>query len=151
MTYDMFMASAAVIMAIALICPLGHVIWSSFRYWTRSQTIEDAELVGLGTCGVLWNDQNFPESIWIALKFAFFVISLEMPIDLGLALRLDRNIRGMSVLRMLVLLPKMIAPVVLGLVWRYVYHQTVGMFDRFLEDIGQPLYRLATCMAIIMA
>jgi multiple sugar transport system permease protein len=36
------------------------------------------------------------------------------------------------------ILPMMIAPVVVGLMWRYMYHPTVGTFNRFLEDIGLP-------------
>lgn len=59
-----------------------------------------------------------------------------MLIGVGLALLLDRNIRGMSVLRTLFILPMMIAPVVVGLMWRYMYHPTIGIFNRFLESIG---------------
>ena len=59
-----------------------------------------------------------------------------MVAGVGLALLLDRNIRGMSVLRTLFILPMMIAPVVVGLIWRYMYHPTVGTFNRFLKSIG---------------
>jgi len=61
-----------------------------------------------------------------------------MILGVGLALLLDRNIRGMSVLRTLFILPMMIAPVVVGLVWRYMFHQTYGTFNRFLEAVGLP-------------
>lgn len=138
MTPYMFMAPAAVIMAIALIYPLGYMIWGSFRDWNPSQTIGEAEFVGIRNYVNLWNDPNFHESLGVTLKFAFFVVSLEMLIGVGLALLLDRNIRGMSVLRTLFILPMMIAPVVVGLMWRYMYHPTVGTFNRFLEDIGLP-------------
>ena len=57
-------------------------------------------------------------------------------IGVGLALLLDRNIRGMSVLRTLFILPMMIAPVVVGLMWRYMYHPTVGTFNRTLKSMG---------------
>jgi multiple sugar transport system permease protein len=59
-----------------------------------------------------------------------------MVLGVGLALLLDRNIRGMSILRTLFILPMMIAPVVVGLMWRYMYHPTVGTFNRFLKSIG---------------
>lgn len=59
-----------------------------------------------------------------------------MLIGVGLALLLDRNIRGMSVLRTLFILPMMIAPVVVGLMWRYMYHPTIGIFNRTLDAVG---------------
>lgn len=138
LTPYMFMAPAAIIMAMALLYPLMYMIWGSFRDWNPSQTIGEAEFVGLNNYITLWNDPNFHESLGVTLRFAFFVVGLEMLIGVGLALLLDRNIRGMSVLRTLFILPMMIAPVVVGLMWRYMYHPTVGTFNRFLDDLGLP-------------
>ena len=134
----MFMAPAVLIMFMALIYPLGYMIWGSFRDWDPSQTIGEAEFVGLKNYISLWNDPNFLESLGVTLRFAFICVSVEMVLGVGLALLLDRNIRGMSVLRTMFILPMMIAPVVVGLMWRYMYHPTVGTFNRFLEDIGLP-------------
>lgn len=134
----MFMAPAAIIMAVALMYPLGYMVWGSFRDWDPSQTIGEAEFVGLDNYVKLWGDPNFWESMTVTLTFAFFVVSFELFIGVGLALLLDRNIRGMSVLRTLFILPMMIAPVVVGLMWRYMYHPTVGTFNRTLDGIGIP-------------
>lgn len=136
LTPYMFMAPAALIMAIALLYPLGYMIWGSFRAWDPSQTIGEAEFVGLKNYVTLWNDPNFHESLWVTLRFAFFVVTFEMIIGVGLALLLDRNIRGMSMLRTMFILPMMIAPVVVGLMWRYMYHPTVGTFNRTLDSLG---------------
>ncbi len=134
----MFMAPGAIIMAIALIYPLGYMIWGSFKDWDPSQKIGEAEFVGLANYVKLWGDPNFWESMSVTLTFAFFVVTFELVIGVGLALLLDRNIRGMSVLRTLFILPMMIAPVVVGLMWRYMYHPTVGTFNRTLEGVGIP-------------
>ncbi|MEL7173028.1 MAG: sugar ABC transporter permease [Pseudomonadota bacterium] len=136
LTPYLFMAPAVIIMAIALIYPLGYMIWGSFRAWDPSQTIGEAEFVGLKNYITLWNDPNFRESLGVTLRFAFIVVSVEMVLGVGLALLLDRNIRGMSVLRTMFILPMMIAPVVVGLMWRYMFHPTVGTFNQFLKSIG---------------
>ena len=138
LTPYMFMAPAAIIMAIALLYPLAYMVWGSFRAWDPSQTIGEAEFVGLKNYVTLWNDPNFLESLSVTLKFAFFVVTFEMLIGVGLALLLDRNIRGMSILRTLFILPMMIAPVVVGLMWRYMYHPSVGTFNRTLDGLGLP-------------
>jgi len=138
LTPYMFMAPAAIIMAVALLYPLGYMVWGSFRDWDPSQTIGEAEFVGLKNYITLWSDPNFRESLGVTLRFAFFVVTFEMVIGVGLALLLDREIRGMSVLRTMFILPMMIAPVVVGLMWRYMYHPTVGTFNRTLDALGLP-------------
>lgn len=132
----MFMAPAVIIMVIALMYPLGYMIWGSFRDWNPAQTIGEAEFVGLRNYIFLWSDPNFRESLGVTLTFVFFVVTFELFIGVGLALLLDRNIRGMSILRTLFILPMMIAPVVVGLMWRYMYHPTVGTFNRTLKSWG---------------
>ena len=92
--------------------------------------------VGLRNYTVLWSDANIRESVAVTLKFAFSVVTVEMLIGVGLALLLDRKLRGMSVLRTLFILPMMIAPVVVGLIWRYMYHPSVGVFNKTLKAIG---------------
>lgn len=136
MTPYMFMAPAGIIMAIALLYPLGYMMYGSLLDWSPSQSLGEAEFVGLKNYVTLFYDPAFRESLFVTLTFALCVVTAEMFIGVGLALLLDRNIRGMSVLRTLFILPMMIAPVVVGLMWRYMYHPTIGIFNRFLDAVG---------------
>ena len=136
LTPYMFAAPAALVMILALFYPIGYMIWGSFRDWDPSQNISETEFVGLANYARLLADPAFHESFWVTLIFAFTVVSVEMLLGVSLALLLDRNIRGMSVLRTLFILPMMIAPVVVGLVWRYMFHQTYGPINRVLEALG---------------
>jgi multiple sugar transport system permease protein len=138
LTPYLFVAPAALVMVLALFYPIAYMIWGSFRDWDPSQSIADTQFVGLANYARLLADPAFHESFWVTLVFAFTVVSVEMVLGVGLALLLDRQIRGMSVLRTLFILPMMIAPVVVGLVWRFMFHQTYGTFNRFLEAIGLP-------------
>lgn len=123
-------------MAVALLYPIGYMIYASFLDWNPSQRIGEAEFIGLRNYLNLLGDAAFRESFWVTLKFAAIVVTVEMLLGVGLALLLDRNIRGMSLLRTLFILPMMIAPVVVGLMWRYMYHPTVGIFNRTLKSLG---------------
>jgi len=136
LTPYIFLAPAAIIMAIALLYPLGYMVYGSFRDWNPSQTIGESEFVGLRNYIFLFNDPAFRESLSVTLIFASAVVIAELVIGVGLALLLDRNIRGMSILRTLFILPMMIAPVVVGLMWRFMYHPTVGTFNGWLEGLG---------------
>ncbi|MCY4334436.1 MAG: sugar ABC transporter permease [Litoreibacter sp.] len=136
LTPYLFLAPAAIIMVIALLYPLGYMVYGSFRDWNPAQALSETEFVGLRNYIYLWNEAAFRESLGVTLKFAFFCVAFELILGVGLALLLDRKLRGMSILRTLFILPMMIAPVVVGLMWRYMYHPTVGTFNRWLEAIG---------------
>jgi len=138
LTPYMFIAPAGLVMILALFYPISYMIWGSFRSWDPSQSLSETDFIGLANYAKLLVDPAFHESFWVTIIFAFTVVSVEMVLGVGLALLLDRNIRGMSVLRTLFILPMMIAPVVVGLVWRYMFHQTYGTFNRFLEAVGLP-------------
>ncbi|MEO0545421.1 MAG: sugar ABC transporter permease [Pseudomonadota bacterium] len=131
-----FLAPAGLLLAVALLYPIGYMVYASFLDWRPSQYIGEAEQVGLRNYINLWNDDAFRESFWVTIKFAAVVVTLEMVLGVGLALLLDRNLRGMAALRTIFILPMMIAPIVVGLMWRYMYHPTVGIFNRTLKDWG---------------
>jgi len=136
LTPYLFLAPAGIVLAVALLYPIGYMIYASFLDWNPSQRIGEADWIGLRNYVNLLGDAAFHESFLVTLKFAVIVVGLEMLLGVGLALLLDRNIRGMSALRTIFILPMMIAPIVVGMMWRYMYHPTVGIFNRTLKDWG---------------
>ena len=136
LTPYLFLAPALGVLIFALLYPIGYMIYASFLDWSPSQRIGEADFVGFRNYLNLATDAAFQESFWVTIKFAGLVVTLEMIIGVGLALLLDRNIRGMSILRTIFILPMMIAPIVVGLMWRYMYHPTVGIFNRTLKSWG---------------
>lgn len=131
-----FLAPAGIFLLFGLLYPIGYMVYASFLDWNPSQRIGEADWVGIQNYINLLADEAFHESFWVTLKFAFIVVLIEMMIGVGLALLLDRNIRGMSLLRTIFILPMMIAPIVVGLMWRYMYHPTVGVFNQTLKSWG---------------
>ncbi len=136
LTPYVFLAPALAVLVFALLYPIGYMVYASFLDWNPSQRIGEAEFIGLRNYINLLGDESFRESFVVTIKFAALVVFLEMLAGVGLALLLDRSIRGMSVLRTVFILPMMIAPIVVGLMWRYMYHPTVGIFNRTLKSMG---------------
>ncbi len=132
----LFMAPAAIVLSFGLLYPVCYMVYASFLDWNPSQRIGEAEWVGLRNYVGLLGDASFRESFAVTLSFAAIVVSSEMALGVSLALLLDRNIRGVSALRTLFILPMMIAPIVVGLMWRYMYHPTVGVFNQTLTGLG---------------
>jgi multiple sugar transport system permease protein len=138
LTPYLFMAPAGAILVVALLYPIAYVIYAGFLDWNPSQTVSEARFVGLQNYAKLVTDASFLESLRVTLRFAASVVALEMILGVGLALLLDRPMRGVALLRTLFILPMMIAPIVVGLMWRYMYHPTVGIFNRTLKALGLP-------------
>ena len=138
LTPYLFLLPAVAVMSVALLYPIGYMVYASFLDWNPSQRIGEAEWVGLRNYANLMGDAAFRESFGVTIVFAALVVGIEMVLGVGLALLLDRQLRGMTVLRTVFILPMMIAPIVVGLMWRYMYHPTVGSFNRLLADLGLP-------------
>lgn len=132
----MFMAPAAAIMAVALLWPLVYSVWLSFHDWELGTQISDAEFTGLENYRIILSDPDTLASFKTTLIFAFAVVVIEVVLGTGLALALDRPLRGMSMLRTVFILPMMIAPIVVGLVWRYLYDQQFGPLAQMFRAIG---------------
>ncbi len=79
---------------------------------------------------------------WTALRntFSIFLISTipQLALALFIAAILDRNLRGRTFWRMSVLLPFVVAPVAVGLIFNVVFADNFGLVNGFLTDVGLP-------------
>ena len=134
----LFLAPAVVTMGLALLYPLLQSIWLSFTDWQLGRPLSSAKYVGLEHYGYLLRDSSFWASLSVTLTFAAAVVALEVIIGVALALLLDREIRGMAALRTIFILPMMVAPIVVGLIWRYMYSEQFGPITNLLKALGLP-------------
>jgi multiple sugar transport system permease protein len=134
-----FMAPAALLMVLALAYPLVQSVWLSFHQWAIGAPLSSAQFIGLENYRILLTDPNVWASIRVTLVFAFAVVVIEVALGVALALVLDRQIRGMSIFRTIFILPMMVAPIVVGLVWRYLYNEQFGPFTSAMKALGLPV------------
>lgn len=132
----LFLAPAGLVLIFALLYPVGYLTVASFFDWRMGTPFADSTFAGLGNYLWILKDPNFRESFMVTMTFAFTVVVLEMFIGVALALMLERPIKGMSVFRTIFILPMMIAPIVVGLVWRYMYNPQFGIINKTLKSWG---------------
>ena len=132
----LFLAPAGIVLIFALLYPIGYLTVASFFDWRMGTPFSGAAFAGLGNYIWILNDPNFRESFIVTITFASTVVALEMFIGVGLAFMLERPIRGMTVFRTIFILPMMIAPIVVGLVWRYMYNPQFGIINKTLKKWG---------------
>jgi len=91
----------------------------------------------------LFSDQFFLSAMAHTFVYAAVALTLEFLIGLGLALLLDTQIRGRGLFRALLLLPMMLPPVVVGVVWRLMLNSNFGAVNGTLKRIGVNTEALA--------
>lgn len=133
-----FLAPAAAVCFVALLYPMLRSIWLSFHEWSLGMPPATAKFVGLENYLWLLKDGAFWSSVGVTLSFAAAVVSLEVVLGVALALVLDREMRGISVFRTIFILPMMVAPIVVGLIWRFMYNEQFGSLTKLLKAFGLP-------------
>jgi len=91
--------------------------------------------VGLKNYIDAWRDENFLHSIKVQFLFSIISLSVELLIGLGLALLLNREIKGKNIFRTLFILPMMATPVAMNLIWKVMYNPTTGLINQFLLPV----------------
>jgi multiple sugar transport system permease protein len=65
-------------------------------------------------------------------------IGLQLVLGMGIALLLQRQVVAQGLIRTALLLPMMTTPVVVGLIWRFMFNPTQGIVNYLLGLIGIP-------------
>ncbi len=139
LTALVFILPAALVLIIGLIVPLFNAIQLSFHDWSMGTPWESKQLIGLDSYARLLKDEAVHTSLWVTLRYAFWILVIEMVVGIALALLLERPIRGAAFFRTIFILPLMVSPVAVGLIWRYLYDGRIGIINYYLEVIGKAV------------
>ncbi|MEO3749927.1 sugar ABC transporter permease [Streptomyces sp. B6B3] len=120
-----------------LVLSVGPLLYGASLAFTDSQSgrTEPTQFVGVVNFTDLRHDDLFWDSFRIGLVWAFCVTTLQFLLALGLALLLNQNLRFRWLARTLALVPWAMPEVVVGIMWRLVYHQDAGILNKTLTDL----------------
>jgi cellobiose transport system permease protein len=123
-----------VIFAIVGLFPLVYTAWVSLHDW--SLIGGQGEFVGLDNFAYVLGKDDF----WIAIRntLSIFVLMIvpHMVIALAIAAGLDRNIRNGTFWRMAVLVPYVVTPVAVTLIFNNLFGDQYGLINTTLQQIG---------------
>lgn len=118
------------------IFPIVYSLRLSFFSWNLLEGAQQATYLGLENYASLVQDPVFWEVLGTTLKFSLITVALEALIGLGLALLLDASARGVKAVRILVMVPMVVAPIVIGTIWRQLLNVDRGHVNFFLSLLG---------------
>lgn len=132
----LFLAVPALIpVVIFSVYPLLRGIYLGFTDARAGRDLEFS-FTGLDNYATMLGDSYFWESFRIGLVWAFGVTILQFFASLGLALLLNQRIRMRWLARTLAIVPWAMPQVVIGIMWRLVYHPNAGILNSVLKDLG---------------
>ncbi|MCC6314780.1 MAG: sugar ABC transporter permease [Thermomicrobiales bacterium] len=100
---------------------------------------ERGQFVGLGNLTRLATTNIFLESMSFTLRFSAFVVIVSLLLGLGLALVVNSIYVPMKTLWITILIiPLMVSDIVSAVVWRLMYHPTIGILNYALSLVGLP-------------
>lgn len=128
----LYLGPAVAIMAAACLYPVFSAIQLGLYDWSMGTPWSDARWVGLDAFVSAFSNARVWSSLWTTLVFAAVCVTAEMVLGISLALALERPVRGTAFFRTLFILPMMIAPIAVGLAWRYMFDAQFGIINAVL-------------------
>ncbi|GAA5050998.1 sugar ABC transporter permease [Thermocatellispora tengchongensis] len=116
-----------------LLLPVLIVFGLSLFDW---ELLSEPRFVGLDNYARLAADGQVWHSLWVTVLFVLLCIPLQTVLALVLALLLNRRIRGVRIYRALFVVPWMATPIVMGLVWHWIFDPRDGALNRALDLVG---------------
>ena len=135
-------------MAVACLYPVLSALRLGFYDWSMGTPWSSATYQGFDAFIRAFTDPAVWRSLYTTLVFAFVCVSAEMVLGIALALALEERkqkpLKGMMAFRTLFILPMMIAPIAVGLTWRYLFDAQFGLLNAIVGLFGvEPIGWLA--------
>lgn len=98
----------------------------------------------LGNYRELLRDARFHNSVLLQLHLSATSVGLQLAAGLGVALLLNVRARFFEAIRAAFLIPMVLPPIVVALIWKILYTPDVSPLHRLLEEAGLPVDSLIT-------
>lgn len=128
-----FFLPAALFMLVFLVYPLITLLINSFSIIAADGSWEFA---GFSNYIRAFSSTTFLKAFKNTIVYVFLAVGLETILGLFLAVVLTHKYKGFTILRTLMLSPLMIAPIVAGLIWKFMLSNQFGIINTMLMKVG---------------
>lgn len=129
------MAPGMIFLIVFSIYPLFYALRISF-YDRNLMDAGDPRFVGFENFTSLLSSYGFWHPLWITLQFVFVATTLELVLGMALAMLFYRRFPADRFMRAFLILPMVLTPIVVGLLWRYMTNPAYGIINYFVKLLG---------------
>lgn len=130
----LLLAPSVLVLGILSIVPLIALLWLSAME-VNFLPGHEPTFVGPENYQAMFNS-TVANSWKVTVFYIVGALSLQITLGTAIALLLDRVSRGENVLTGIIIMPMMIAPVVVGLLWQFLLDPSFGLYTWLLNQIG---------------
>ncbi|MGB3417546.1 MAG: sugar ABC transporter permease [Mesorhizobium sp.] len=128
---------ATLLVLVFLVGPFGYMAYTAMTDLSYANPDQNGAFIGLDNFRQLVrNDPVFWDSFWLTIRFVVASVTVEFALGFALAWLIWRFIERQRLLTTLLLVPMMLAPVAVGLIWRLLLQGDFGMVSYYLRAVG---------------
>jgi len=132
----LFLLPAAIVLSLTVFFPTLQAFYLSFTQFGYDLT-QTPQWVGVVNFQRLWRDPLFWQTLGQTLLYLVCAVPILVTAPLGLAILVNRPLRGIRWFRAAYYTPVVISMVVAGLAWKYLYAEN-GLLNAIAQAIGLP-------------
>lgn len=118
------------------IFPLLFAVYTSFHTYYLNRPDLGQPFVGFNNYLTTFANPFFWKTLGTTGKFMLLTLPAEFLLGILVAVIMSKNILGGQVIRVLLITPLTVTPVVIGLIWRLMYNPQFGVINFFLGSFG---------------
>jgi multiple sugar transport system permease protein len=131
------MGPVLVFLIIVAVAPLTLALIDSFRDLSLAMASKRGQFIALDNYrDLIGSDDKFYSALGHTAIFMVVVVPVEFVLGLLVALWINREFAGRRLVLTILMLPTMIAPVVVGMIWRFFLMPSFGILTVYLNRLG---------------
>ncbi len=135
----LFHAPTFIMLTVITVFPLLYNVYISLHGYRLAAPGSDRLFVGLANYLRVLSDAGFWGSMWVTFRFVLGATAVEFALGFVVALVLNSLTRGKRLLTSLVMIPMMVAPLVIGLMFSFTLNPQFGLYTYLVDRLGLPL------------
>lgn len=117
---------------------LGPIIASLVFSFCKYDVVTPMEWIGFRNYGELVHDPLFWKALYNTVYYTMFSVPLNIIVGLALAMFLNQELPGVSLIRTLYYVPAVLSGVAVSMLWVWLLDPSIGLINYLLEKIGLP-------------
>jgi len=152
-----FLLPGMLFVTVFVFIPIIYSVYMSLYEWTLFDLGRDRTFVAFDNFTRAFSDRLFANAVGNTLRIVFFCVIIEMILGFLIALCLWNIKRSLKVIHTIILLPMITAPVVVALIWRFIFDPQFGILNYVLRNafgitglawLGDPNLSLPSIMIV---
>jgi len=131
-----FLLPAFVVIAFVTLFPFFYSLFLSVMQYNPVRPWYGFKFVGIRNFAEILTDDTVWNSISITFTFVAGAVSVEFILGFAIALLFNQEIPGKKVFRSIILIPMILTPVVVGLIWKYTLNHNFGVLQIWTSKLG---------------